>query len=370
MAKIDAIVPGRDMQTLLSNVLLSIESDKLNITASDMESTVRISVPTSSGESGELIVRAKKMSEIAKKLISEDIKFFATEIDSETSGEAGDAYQVKLEGSGSQAAKFKMTGSDRSHFPNITQIPEKNLSSMPASLISEMLQKTLYSISQEDNRYIYNGLCFTVDGDEFSIIGTDGRRLAAVTRKLPAPATLGSGDSGDIVVHAKAIRELQRIIEGDDELKIGVEQRDIFFQIGNAELSSRLLEGKFPEYRKIIPTESLIQIEVDRELLLNAFTQVMVMTEAPSFQIRLVLEANILQIKANTPELGEAEISVPVDYSGELLQIGFNASYFVDILRNLGCPRVQLDFIDASKPVVIHDLDDTGFVGLIMPMKI
>lgn len=370
MARIDAIVPGRDMQTLLSNVLLSIESNKVNITASDMESTVRIQVQATDTDGGELIVKARKLTEVAKQLISEDIKFTAESGTEENKSENGtDSFIVKLIGTGQQAAKFKMTGSDRSHFPNLAQIPDTNLSAIPSGLISEMINKTFYSISQEDNRYIYNGLCFAPEGNQLTVIGTDGRRLAAVTRELPSPISLGDGGS-DIVVHAKAVRELLRIIDVSEEVKLGVEQRDIFFRVGNAELSSRLLEGKFPEYGKVIPKTSDIKIEVDREMILNAFRQVMVMTEPPSFQIRLVLEKSNLLIKANTPEVGEAEISVPVDYNDDLLEIGFNATYFTDILKNLSCTRMRLEFSDSTKPVVLYDLDDPDFIALIMPMKI
>ena len=281
MARIETIVPGRDMQTLLSNVLLSIEDNKVNITASDMESTVRIQLNASDTKPGELIVRARKLSEIAKQLVSNDLIFSAEENteDAQTDdGDSVDSFVVKVQGSGGQAARFKLTGSDRTHFPNLAQIPEKNLSMVPSELLSEMISKTFYSISQEDNRYIYNGLCFQAEGNKLTIIGTDGRRLAAVTRQLPSAITLADADTGDIVVHAKAIRELQKIIDVSNELNIGVEQRDIFFQVGDAELSSRLLEGKFPDYNKVIPKSFSINFEVDREQLLNAFRQVMVMT--------------------------------------------------------------------------------------------
>lgn len=233
-----------------------------------------------------------------------------------------------------------------------------------------MINKTFFSISQEDNRYIYNGLCFHADGNKLTLIGTDGRRLAAVTREMPNPIALGNDETGDIVVHAKAIRELLRIIDADAEIHIGVEQRDIFFQVGDAELSSRLLEGKFPDYNKVIPKTSTIQIQVDREALLNSLRQVMVMTEPPSFQIRMTVTSGALQLKANTPEVGEAEISLPIDYSGDPLEIGFNSTYFTDILRNLSCKSLRLEFNDSTKPVVIHDLEDENYIALVMPMKI
>ncbi|MDH5719270.1 MAG: DNA polymerase III subunit beta [Spirochaetia bacterium] len=373
MTRIEAIVPARDMQTLLSNVLLTIEKDKVSITASDMESTVRVYIDAEGSDSGELIVRAKKLSEIAKQLSSDDFIFNAqkSEIEEPIEDEEEIAYQIQIEGSSQKAAKFRMTGSDRSHFPDINIIDEKKLSSVPTEVLSEMIEKTIYSISHEDNRYIYNGLFISSEGSKLTVVGTDGRRLAAVSRSIPNPVQLGSNEEEkDIVIHAKAIRELQRIIEGSSEIFLGVEKRDIFFRTPEAELSSRLLEGKFPDYRRVIPGEATITFSMEKNAFADALKQVMVMTEQPSHQIRLSVKKGSLDIMANTPDLGEAEIRLPIDYNGEDLDIGFNALYIVDIIKSLDCEKIQIELNDASKPIVIKDPDDPEFIALVMPMKI
>jgi len=369
MNQIDAIVPGRDTQTLLSNVLLSVtDNKKLRITASDMESTVRITLDAEDTVPGELIIKAKKLYEIAKQ-INADTVLFEAEVNEESVGEDEKSYRVKVDGIGGRAARFKLTGSDRSHFPEINEISESKLIQIPSEMLKEMITRTFYSISHEDNRYIYNGICFHVNGNKLTLIGTDGRRLAAVTRELPSPLELGGGD-GDIVVHAKAIRELQKIMEIDEFVYIGIEQRDIFFKVGNAELSSRLLEGKFPDYKKVIPTEFLISMEVERSVLLDSIKQVMVMTEQPSFQVRMSMGSGGTSLMANTPDMGEAELVLPVKPTSDQLEIGFNANYFQDILRSISCNKVKLQFNDPAKPIVFEDLDDDRFVALVMPMKI
>ena len=370
MAQIDAIVPGRDTQTLLSNVLIGIEKEKVRITASDMESTVRISIDAEDTETGELIVRAKKLSEIARQINSEKV-VFSSEVDEEAEGaDEGAVYRVRLEGSGKMAAKFRMAGSDRSHFPEMTEIGADKLSKIPSDILSEMIAKTVYSISQEDNRYIYNGLYFQADGNKLTIVGTDGRRLAAVSRTVPEPISIGSAEAGDIVVHAKAIRELVKIMESGEDVSIGVEQRDVFFQVDQAELSSRLLEGKFPDYKKVIPGTSEIDFEINREDLSDAIRQIMVMTEQPSYQVRLSLSSAGVELSANTPDVGAAEITLPVQGLDQELVIGFNANYLMDILKNLDCEMVRLKFIDPAKPIVVEDTGDDQFVSLVMPMKI
>ncbi len=372
MMQLDAIVPGRDTQTLLSNVLISIDENRLKITGSDMESTVRISMDATDTQPGELIVKAKKMSEIARQLNSNEIYFEALKPEDEEPNpeEPGARYIVRMEGKDARAAKFRMTGSDRSHFPEINEISSERLAKIPADILDEMLAKTFYSISQEDNRYIYNGIFFKADGKKLTLVGTDGRRLAAVTRTMPEPLELGSADNGDVVVHAKAIRELQKIIEGDQTIEVGVEQRDIFFRISQAELSSRLLEGKFPDYKKVIPESAEFSFEIKRDLFMDAIRQVMVMTEQPSYQIRMSISGEGVNMTANTPDVGEAEISLPVQVAGADMEIGFNANYFMDILKNIQTDVVRLKLIDPSKPIVFEDPEDADFVALVMPMKI
>lgn len=369
MTQIDAIVPGRDTQTLLSNVLLSVTADeKLRITASDMESTVRITLDIEDATPGELIMKAKKLSDIARQIKADMIVFEAEENEDEQANE-GKLFRVKVEGIGARSARFKMSGSDRSHFPEINEIPAAKLAAIPAEMLTEMISRTFYSISHEDNRYIYNGICFHVEGRVLTLIGTDGRRLAAVSRDLPSPIQLGSTE-GDIVVHAKAIRELQKIMDMDDMVHVGVEQRDIFFRVGNAELSSRLLEGKFPDYKKVIPSDSTIHVEIERELMLDSIRQVMVMTEQPSFQVRLSMGKDGSYLTANTPDIGEAELTLPITSVIEQLDIGFNANYFMDILKSVQCEKIKMRFNDPARPIVFEDTEDDRFVALVMPMKI
>lgn len=367
LSKIEMIVPSRDLQALLSNILLTIEKDSISVTASDMESTVKIQLPAEQTEAGELILRAKKVSEVARSIKSDEFIFSAEPIETVEGSEMH--YEVKVEGSGRAAARFKMAANDRSAYPTLISIENENLSMIPSEILSEMIRKTLYAISQEDNRYIYNGLCFQTEGNRITIVGTDGRRLSAITRQLSSPFSLSSkGD--DIVVHAKAIRQLQKLLDISDVSYAGVEQRDIFFRIGDAELSSRLLEGKFPDYKKVIPQTEPVSIEISRELLLDALNQVKVMSEPPSNQVRLKLEENQLILRANTPELGEAESLIPVTYDGEIMEIAFNATYMLEILRALECNTISLVLNDSQKPVVIRDNDDPDFIALVMPMKL
>lgn len=369
ISRIDAIVPGRDTQTLLSNLLLSTAEDQVHITASDMESTVQIKIDAKDVVQGELIVPAKKLSEISKQLRADQVHFSASE-NTEADAEEEGGYVIHLHGDSSRSARFRLSGSHRSHFPDLGAIPSENLVTMPAPMLAEMIQKTIYAISQEDNRYIYNGLCFLARENKLTLIGTDGRRLAAISRTLPSALNFSSDETIDVVVHAKAIRELQRIIDSSPDIALGTRQRDIFFQVGDATLSSRLLEGKFPDYKKVVPDELAIEFEVDRMTLLDAISQVKVMTEQPSFQVRLSIDDGNLVLEANTPEVGTADIHIPLGLHAEPMTIAFNANYLIEILRNLECHTVKLGLNDANKPILVRDTEDPDFLALVMPMRL
>ena len=365
MAKLDVIIPTRDTQTLLSNVLIVVYNDVIEITASDMESSAKITIPATNTKPGELIVRARKLSEISKQSLSEELTFVATLL------EEDDNYSVNVIGTGTHSARFKMSANHRSQFPSINTISDEHLSKVPSSLLNEMIKKTVYAISQEDNRYIYNGLCFQANESNLTIIGTDGRRLSAVTRALNTPIQfkVSEGDLANIVLHYKAIRELEKILDSDEDVLLGVEQRDIFFKVGNAELSSRLLEGKFPEYNKVIPINPSIKIEISRKNLMDALKEVMVMTEAPSFQIKTFIAPGELVLKASTPDVGEADVKLAIDYKGEPIELCYNASYLMDILKNISSLNIRIEIKDENKPILIYDLDDDNFIALIMPMR-
>ncbi len=365
--RIDAIIPHRDMGTMLSNLLVAVEPKQVSITASDMETTARITVPVEGGQAGEFIVPAKQFQEYVGSLVSKDL---IVEVETEEAAEEGSAaFRVNLRGTSDASARYTMPGNSAKHFPTLNRLSDAKLFAVSSAIIEEMIRKTQYAISQEDNRYIYNGICFQGNGDQLTLVGTDGRRLAAITRKLPAPINLPPGT--DVVVHAKAIREMQKLIDVADEVMIGVEQRDLFVRVGDAQLSSRLLEGKFPDYKRVLPQDIAVQIEMSRDKLIEALQQIRPVTEPPSNQCRMVLEDKKMHISGQSSgQSSRAEIAIEVDYSGEKLEIGFNITYLIDILKALTCPRVRLGLNDSNKPLVVQDVDDPDFIALVMPMKI
>ncbi|HRP68215.1 MAG TPA: DNA polymerase III subunit beta [Turneriella sp.] len=365
--RIDAIIPHRDMGTMLSNLLIAIETDHVAITASDMETTARIVVPATETVVGEFIIPAKQFLEYVSSLLSEDL---IVEVEKDEENEEGlSAFRVNLKGTKDTSARYIMPGNSPKSFPTLNHLSNNKLFNVSSAILEEMIRKTQYAISQEDNRYIYNGLSFQGEGTQLTLVGTDGRRLAAITRKLAGPVIFPP--EGDIVVHAKAIREIQKLIDVSDEVLIGVEQRDLFVRVGDAQLSSRLLEGKFPDYKRVLPRELGVLLDINRNNLLNALQQIRPVTEPPSNQCRMILENSRMHITGQSTGSGSrGDVTLDVAYTGEQLEFGFNITYLIDILKALNCVKVQLGLNDANKPLVVHDMDDPDFIALVMPMKI
>ncbi len=377
LQQVNSIVPSKDTQTLLSNVLIQVEDSMIRLTTSDMESTARISMPCTDTESGSLIVRAGKFAEAIQKIKTEKILFQSQKSMETAEGSPEDDitksfHNIKISGDSKDSVKYDFPGFDQRHFPVIQSIADDQLFLVSSEILREMIQKTVYSISQEDNRYIYNGLCISAEGNVLTLVGTDGRRLSAISREQPSPVDFfrSGEDKKDIVIHKKAVNELLKLLEMDSDVKMGISGRDIFFRVGNAELTSRLLEGNFPDFRRVVPQETNVSITMDRGIFHDALSQVAVMTEQPSYQIRLGVDSGLLTLSASTPEVGKAEMSLPVSYSGDKMEIGFNARYLADILSSLKCDEIEIKLVDAGKPILVRDTKDENFLALIMPMRI
>ena len=209
LEKIDTLVSSRDIQTLLANIVIRAEKNKIFLISSDMENTAQIYFEAKAiQQEGEAIVKARKLNDILRNIVGDEIVLQAVE-EKPTEAESNDdieddnrqyTFNINIHSNDQKSAKYKMTGMSTENFPHIHILPEEQLFSIPSATLKEMIRKTIYSISHEDNRYIYNGLCFQFHGNKFTMVGTDGRRLSAIERELPnsiAFSTIQSSDNED-----------------------------------------------------------------------------------------------------------------------------------------------------------------------------
>jgi DNA polymerase-3 subunit beta len=235
---------------------------------------------------------------------------------------------------------------------------------MTQGVFRDMLRRTSYAISNDESRYVLNGVFLSFAESKLTMVATDGRRLALVEHELE----FAKSNEVEAILPTKAVQELLRILGGEDApLTISLAENQIAFDLGDIYLVSKLVEGKYPNYRQVIPPEAKERIVIEREVLLNATRRVALLSNDKTNSIRLNFSANNLDITANTPEVGEAKESLPVNYKGKEFAIAFNPTYLQDPLRAIDADEIFFDFIDELSPGVIKY--SKPFLYVIMPMR-
>jgi len=226
------------------------------------------------------------------------------------------------------------------------------------------LRKTAYAISTDETRYVLNGVLFSFKENKLTLVATDGRRLAMLDIELEFPRS----HEAEIIVPTKAVTELQRLLKDDGEVKISVGSGQIAFDLNNTLLVSKLIEGNYPNYKQVIPSEAKERVTLERETFLNSLRRVSLLASDKSNSIKLNFSKNNIEISANTPEVGEARESLPVAYKGRDFSIAFNPEFLMAPLRNLTEDEVFFDLIDEMSPGVLKI--QTPFLYVLMPMRV
>ena len=265
-------------------------------------------------------------------------------------------------------ANFSLMGSPSDEYPTISFPAAKEYKTLLVELFLQMLEHVSYAMAKEDARYIFNGLYIKCDQEETIFVCTDGRRLSFISRNFSEALPI----SKDLIVPHKAIKEFQRIADESDSGEIAYDEaeRKLFFTLGKIKLATKLIDGNFPDYNQVIPDQIEHSLLLNKENFASSIRQVSVMAAEPSRQIRFSFTRNCLKIHASTPDLGEAQDSISIDYQGEDMVIAFNSKYIMDILSSIKTENIVLAFSSANSPAIIRKPDDDNFLALIMPMKL
>jgi len=242
-------------------------------------------------------------------------------------------------------------------------------------LLSEMIKKTIFSVSQDETRYVLCGIHFRVEKGKIKMVSTDGRRLSYISKDIE----IDKKKEAKATIPTKAVNELNRIIsqvgtkeetEEAGKVKISIEENQVGFMIDDTVLISRLIEGHFPNYEQVIPRKSDIKLKINTEELLQATKRVALLTTEKSNSIKYSLKKNKLIISANTEGLGEARDVVGIDYAGEEMEIAYNPQFLIDVLRNIGCEEVFLELTNSLNPCLIRPTTEEDYISIVMPMRI
>jgi len=346
------VVERRQTMPILANVLLSAKNDRLSVTATDLEVELVASASVSVQQNGEITVPGRKFLDICRALPEGAAISLVVETDKVT---------VKA-----GRSRFTLSTLPASDFPTVDEINAQQTLRLAQADFRRLLDKTHFSMAQQDVRYYLNGMLLEVDGKNLRAVATDGHRLALCEIELPSKAK----SAQQVIVPRKGVLELQRILgsEGDVDLAIGTNH--IRAQIGDVRFTSKLIDGRFPEYSRVIPAQPTRQVRADRDLLRSSLQRTAILANEKYRGIRLALKTNTLTIQAHNPEQEEAEEELEVTYGGEDLEVGFNVNYLLDALAAVDGDQVVIGLTDANSSCLVHAPESSHSRYVVMPMRL
>lgn len=353
LQQVAGVVERRQTLPVLSNVLLQVESDRLSMTGTDLEVELIGRVPLAGAEAGEITVPARKLLDICRELPEKaEIEFDQAE------------QRVTV-----RSGRFRSTLSTlpAQDFPSVDKTATEMTIALDAKAFKRLLDRTAFAMAQQDVRYFLNGMLVEIGDGHIRTVATDGHRLA-MCRLAASQAT---GEARQVIVPRKGVLELQRLlneIEGDVEIAIG--SNHLSAESAGFSLTTKLVDGRFPDYQRVIPRNGDKTIIADRQELRQALNRTAILSNEKFRGIRVGLSSGQLQLTANNPEQEEAEEVVSVDYAGDSLEVGFNVGYIQDVLGVVDGEKVRITMHDANSSALLEEPDDDDSVYVVMPMKL
>lgn len=360
LAQVLNVVGSKAAMPILSNVLIEAEKDHISLSTTNLDLGIRCRIKAEIKEGGSVTLPVKRLATIVRELPNVDV-----------SVDAGANHQVKIASGGSN---FKIMGIGAEEFPKLPDTGEDKSFALEQGELAGMLGNVAYAQSTDETRYILNGVYFNFKDGKLALVATDGRRLALVAKEMAVPAA----NAGAIILPAKTVAELLRLLGKGDKLTIAFNDRRAAFQIETNKdnsgltdaiyLFSKVVEGNYPNYQQVIPKETHQRIKLERELFLQCVHRAALVTSEKSNSVKIKLSANKLEITASSPDFGESHESLAIDYSGPDLQVAFNPQFIMDPLRALTKDEVFFELKDEVSPGVFKTLE--SFVCVIMPVRL
>ena len=351
------IVERKNTIPILANVLMDAKGEEVRFLATDLEVGLRSKCAATVTKAGSLTLPAKKLFEIVRSLPETDIR-----ISEEKGG-------VKV-----AADRFdsRMQTLPKDDFPTLPDASSGAGATLSRASIKEMVTKTQFAITGEDTRYFLNGALFVLRPDAMSLVATDGHRLALVTCPRDGAAKK-DGDEDRPILPKKTLGELGRLLsEGDGDITYERGENHLFFRVGDRLLISRMIDGQFPAYERVIPKGNDKHIEFERDRLTSAVRRVALLSNERSRAVKFQVDKGKVDVMSSSPDVGEAHETLPVDYSGSPMQICFNAQYVLDFLSAVTSDVVSLELKDEVSQAVMKPVGADGYdyTYVIMPMRV
>ncbi|MBV9574050.1 MAG: DNA polymerase III subunit beta [Acidobacteriales bacterium] len=358
LAATQGVVERKTTIPILSNYLFEASGDKLSLTATDLDLSLRTSCSAKVKKEGACTVPARKLHDYVRLLPDADITIKLLE-----------NHWISIRCGRSNT---KMVGMARSNFPGLPSFPTAGVVKIPAQVLRGMIAKTGFAIASEESRYTLNGALMVLKPESMTMVATDGHRLAHIERV----GEKFEGVSGEMktLVPKKAMDELKSLLDSADvdEIEFGKDESTLFFRIGPRLLTSRQLTGQFPNYEAVLPKDNTKSINLNGDALSAAISRVAQFADERSRAVRIKLDKGELKLSASSTESGESEDSLETDYNGDSFTIGFNAQYILEFLKAVGGADVKLELKDAQSAGQLRPAEgeDYKYRYIVMPMRI
>ena len=340
---------------ILQNFLMETEDNGLKIVFTDLEMAIKHHINVDVKSTGSITIPMKKFMEIIQNLGE----------DSEVNLSVDDSNKVAIN---SGKSKFKISGSPKNDYPVIPDLDETNSFKIPAGIMSAMISGTIFSASTEDDRHFLNGLLWKYEKEKFSVVATDGRRLAlASTDKIKIKKDF------KVIIPSKILNELVKFIktaalDDKEDIIVGLSSNQIGFKIAKTVFISRLIEGNFPAYEQIIPKTKEISVEINTPKLVAVTKRAAICSNERSGAVKYTFKKGILIINSSSQNM-DFEDELEVDYKGKEFQVSFNPKFVLDMLKNFGDKNVVLDFNTPATPVLARIPGNDDYTYIIMPLR-
>ncbi|HBA85194.1 MAG TPA: DNA polymerase III subunit beta [Verrucomicrobia bacterium] len=349
LQKVQTVINTRTTLPILSNVLFTAEKEKLWLSATDLDVSVRIGLEADVIKTGATTMPAKRILSIFRELPVNEIEI---EVDEK------DAASIRC-----GASYFKIIGMSEEEFPPLPKFEGGRVYTIDQTIFREMLRHTSYAASTDEARHLLNGVLLSFKGDKLTVVATDGRRMALMEQELEFPKEC----EADMVLPFKTVDELMRTLQSEGSLKIQATDNQIAFEFGNMLVVSKLVEGVYPNFRQVIPSQCDERVSIERDALLTSLRRVALLANEKSNSVKLSFTKNKLEITVVTPEIGEARETLPINYAGKQITIAFNPEFMMDPLKNLVSDEVFVELTDDLSPGVVKS--NIPFLYVLMPMR-
>jgi DNA polymerase-3 subunit beta len=337
---------------VLSGVRLEVAGDRLHVAGSDLDLTIQVEVEVAGEADGVGVLPARLAADIVRALEPGAVTLDAAED------------EVRITSGRSNFAVRLLPAAD---FPRLRVASDQaDAVTLQASELAEALRQVVRAASADDARPILTGVLMTAEEGGLRLVATDSYRLAV--RDLPGTAVLREGQ--EVLVPSKALTELQRLLAGADSVTLRLAEHDVTFEVGNVRLTSRLIEGEFPPYRRLIPSSYPNRLIIEKEALLDAVRRVKLLARDGTTSVRMALRADGVELTVITTEVGQAVEDVDAKFEGTDLTVAFNPAYLIDGVEAVTGDEVLLETIDALKPAVIRPTEGSEYLYLLMPVRV